>query len=95
MWIIERKEKMVSDFLASHDVEQSERSAIRNLIMGDGRNLQRYKPENRTYNMCLAAVMEDGTAIEFVPEKMRTKEMYKKLIEINPDAEEFLPMLRR
>ena len=41
-----------------------------------GRHLQNFKHENRTYDVCLAAVTKDGSAIEFVPIEFLTKEMY-------------------
>ncbi len=38
--------------------------------------LNKYKPENITYNMCLAAVKNYGSALRYVPEEYRSEEIY-------------------
>lgn len=41
-----------------------------------GRHLQNFKDKNITYSMCLTAVSLDGTALEMVPERFLTAEIY-------------------
>lgn len=55
--------------------EQEDMVRIMAIQKEGGRHLQRFSPENRTYPVCLAAVTNDGSALEFVPEELRTKEM--------------------
>ena len=57
--------------------EQEDQERILSIKKYGGRHLQNFKTENRTYPVCLAAVTDDGTALEFVPEKLRTKEIYE------------------
>ena len=53
----------------------TEQDRIRSIECNGGKHLKNFKPENVTYNMCLAAVKSDGNAITFVPEPFRTKEI--------------------
>lgn len=55
---------------------QDELNRISAINSYGGRHLQNFKHEYRTYNVCLAAVTKDGSAIEFVPIEFLTKEMY-------------------
>lgn len=45
-------------------------------VQYNGQHLKTYNERNRTYQVCLAAVGNDGTAIHFVPQCHRTYEMY-------------------
>lgn len=56
--------------------EQDDQERILAIQRLGGRHLQNFIPENRTSPVCLAAVTDDGSALEFVPEKLRTKEIY-------------------
>lgn len=55
----------------------TEQERIESIKTNGGRHLQNFKAENVTYDMCLAAVENDGYALEFVPEKFRNKKIYK------------------
>ena len=54
----------------------TEEERIQSIKKNGGCHLQNFKKENITYDMCLAAVMDDGEAIEYVPDDYKTKEIY-------------------
>ncbi len=54
----------------------TEQDRIQSIKENGGRHLQNFKKENITYAMCLAAVEDDASAVFFVPEALRTKELY-------------------
>ncbi len=68
----------VGDEVSSERTAQEAEDLVRILAIKEegGRHLGRFKPENRTYPVCLAAVADDGSALEYVPEELRTKEIY-------------------
>jgi len=45
--------------------------------------------------MCLAAVKQNGTALHFVPEELRTHEFYLAAVRINGSAMQFVPKEHR
>lgn len=70
-----RINQSIKDVVLSSCLPQEDVQRINSIINNDGFYLKKYKPENRTIPVCLAAVMKDGLAIEFVPEHIRTKDI--------------------
>ena len=52
----------------------TEEERIQSIKKNGGCHLQNFKKENITYDMCLAAVMDDGEAIEYVPDDYKTRD---------------------
>lgn len=83
--LIKRKETdQQPDFPLSHEqskgtqIKKSDHAKrIESIQRNGGRHLQAFKIENITYEMCIVAVEMDGTAIHFVPDHLKTEEIYK------------------
>lgn len=54
-----------------------EADRIYSIKQNGGRHLKHFKKENITYNMCMAAVESDGTALWLVPDEFRTEEIIR------------------
>ena len=54
----------------------TEEQKIESIRKNGGMHLKNFKPENITYNMCMAAVKRDGEASMYVPKQYRTTEIY-------------------
>jgi hypothetical protein len=57
--------------------KSDEAKRLESIRRNGGRHIQTFKEENITYEMCLIAVEMDGSAIYFVPECLRTEELYR------------------
>ena len=55
----------------------TEQERIDSIVKNGGCHLKNFKPENITYQMCLTAVSDTGSAICYVPEQYRTEEIYQ------------------
>ena len=55
----------------------TEQERIDSIKKNGGCHLKNFKPENITYQMCLTAVSDSGSAIYYLPEQYRTKEIYQ------------------
>lgn len=71
--------------------EQEDMVRILAIKKEGGRHLQRFSLENRTYPVCLTAVTEDGSALEFVPNELRTKELCAAACKSNGIAIKMVP----
>lgn len=69
----------------------TEEQRIESLKVNGGLHLKTFSEENRTYNVCLAAVKETGAALEYVPEDKKTYEMCFEAAKRNGDALRFVP----
>ena len=69
----------------------TEADRINSIRTNGGRHLQKFACENRTYAMCLAAVEEDGTAIEFVPENFKNADLYLRAAQTTPSIMQTMP----
>lgn len=56
----------------------------KNQLENDGMLLKTIPAKERTEEMCLIAVMQNSKALKYVPEKIRTVEFYKSLIDYDP-----------
>ena len=73
---IQKLNQAIKDTTYSFKLQPDEEQRISSIISNGGLHLKNFKPENRTYPVCLAAVMKDGMAIEFVPVDLHLKEIY-------------------
>lgn len=87
----ERVNQSIRDTILSTDLLPGEEQRISAIINYGGEHLKNFKPENRTYYVCLTAVMKNGMAIEYVPEKYRSKEMYAAACKSNGLALSYVP----
>lgn len=55
----------------------TEKERIQAIIDYGGGHLKKFKSEYRTYALCLAAVKDSAEALDYVPEKYRTEEIYQ------------------
>lgn len=54
----------------------NEQERIESIKWNGGAHLKNFKKENITYGMCLAAVENTGSALQYVPEEFRDKKIY-------------------
>ena len=55
----------------------TEKDRLESIKWNGGQHLKNFKRTNITYNMCLAAVKDDGSALQYVPEEFRDQAIYK------------------
>lgn len=55
----------------------TEKERIESIKINGGQHLKNFKRTNITYDMCMAAVKNDGSALQYVPEELRDQAIYK------------------
>lgn len=70
----------------------TEAERIDSINTNGGKQLQHFKKENITYDMCLAAVLSTGRALYYVPEEYRTKEIYAKAVSRTGSMLSYVPI---
>lgn len=85
-WMLAALEK------AGIDLEKDDMQAIWNVVIAQEGSFLKCAPlQNKTEDLCLAAVQNDDRALEYVPEKLKTPELCLAAVQENGGVLKYVP----